>query len=585
MSFYFQKRSNLDLSNKDRNKFNGLFTNNLTLILNNINTFKNTATKSSLIDWYCRHRSKDKNLEERFKLANNLKNELSNHSSVISFQTDIFNLDKLIDSLKSYNRVMNLVDKSFYYSNSQAMKDLMPSFVTNKKQMPISMIKNKYNIRYEEDDQIKQRHEHFKALVDDNLISSLQLMADEKNQAAFLDIRSFSLNSLNKVDFLDNFDTNGSDSCYTFYSILQLIKPLQINYVNDSIFIQSRLEIIKKIAKTFSFSHYDDTRLFTLQFNLINLILASRYELDNNLNMINRFLAKTLVTNSTIIKYDWVEKILRNILNSSKFYAVNYSVQAINIVSIIYNYMCCKLYSGKIDSRECSLDKELWNMLRNKSLKELLPVELDNRNLNVRFISKILDDYLNYFNKLVGSMSDASNTDRIKLEISQFEEMMRSFAIRLKNMVLLAQLSDFYNEQLLVDLTSECLRISEILCDSLFVRVLESGINKIAVFDQKLIFELVTVFGLFNYFDCNHLVSKHKDFEINLAKLKEINKNLYKHVKRDELMVEYQLSLLNMNIAIDDLNRDFIRNTRRLLDTFDYNGDSFKSIPEPDVVI
>jgi hypothetical protein len=95
---------------------------------------------------------------------------------------------------------------------------------------------------------------------------------------------------------------------------------------------------------------------------------------------------------------------------------------------------------------------------------------------------------------------------------------------------------------------------------------------------------LTTVFGLFDYFDCSHLVEKSKEFERDLSKLKEINQKLYKFADRNQPMIEYRMSLLNMGIDFQDANRHFINNMRRLLDSFDFNNNPFKDVAEANTV-
>ncbi len=136
-------------------------------------------------------------------------------------------------------------------------------------------------------------------------------------------------------------------------------------------------------------------------------------------------------------------------------------------------------------------------------------------------------------------------------------------------------MSNVYNSDLFAGVLSECVRIGEIFCDSLFVNILKADNSQTLVFSKKFILELLTAFGLFDHFDYKHLFAGDakciEDMARNMGRLRAMNRKLFEHVKCDESLLEYQFGLLNLDMDFDAANRCFVANASKILEKIDFD--------------
>ena len=167
----------------------------------------------------------------------------------------------------------------------------------------------------------------------------------------------------------------------------------------------------------------------------------------------------------------------------------------------------------------------------------------------------------------------------------------------LKLVTTLALLSNVYNRDLLFDIADLTVCCLTHLGDRLLVKVLRqrsgnnnnNNNNNNKMFDRGLCMDLLTVFGLFDFFDIQLLLRsdfpKAAKFRQILGRLKTFNENFYDDLRlsKDENddknlvdLIQYNFSLFNLDIqlnrSIDDLFRQF-RSVESLAKHFSYlNG-------------
>jgi hypothetical protein len=180
--------------------------------------------------------------------------------------------------------------------------------------------------------------------------------------------------------------------------------------------------------------------------------------------------------------------------------------------------------------------------------------------------------------------------DQMRVRVRQFEWTLFVYAVRLKGLASLALLSDIYNKELLFAVASLCTRIASIFNENLFVKIMQgtgSAYQGAAhLMDKRFVLDLCTCFGLFNYFDARHLandLTRGDAFRASRATLTQINTALYASlseqfkVGKQHQLLDYSLSLLNLDIQVADAGGEMARVIRATLQEFVSNQSESKS--------
>ena len=193
-----------------------------------------------------------------------------------------------------------------------------------------------------------------------------------------------------------------------------------------------------------------------------------------------------------------------------------------------------------------------------------------------------LDEFKADFNQLLSEFERSTekaseDLNAFKYKVKAFERSLYIYTIHLKYIANLALLSDFYNKNLLMDVVSLSVRIASILSENLFLRVMSENNHSPEdySFDKKSVLELITLFGLFNYFDRTHLERSDRErsdkFKKSLKALEQVNKKLYAHFNEEFKkthtidLIKYGLNAVNLGFEFEPFVSEVANQIRQVL--------------------
>lgn len=164
------------------------------------------------------------------------------------------------------------------------------------------------------------------------------------------------------------------------------------------------------------------------------------------------------------------------------------------------------------------------------------------------------------------SMSLRDLSDQLKL----FETRIYKYSICLKLISNMVLLSNDYNRELVYDISRCVVRLLSIFHDNLFTRTVVENKMKKNFFTKNFVNDLLTIFGLFNFFDYKIIcrdASMSNVMQENLKMLKTFNESMYdlasKHDKMDLMqLIDYNFCLLNLDIECNKPMNDLFDNVR-----------------------
>jgi hypothetical protein len=157
-----------------------------------------------------------------------------------------------------------------------------------------------------------------------------------------------------------------------------------------------------------------------------------------------------------------------------------------------------------------------------------------------------------------------------------------------------------YNPELFVSILNECLRIAELFGDTLLVTALGSSLStadsnatsindhdtsaedghnyRLKHFNRRFCLELLTCFGLFDYFDHRHLLEDNAAVARSFTRLRDLNLKLFKHLEPNwqPKMIDYHLALLNMDMAFEAVNARFFATASSIVSMVDFDQEALR---------
>lgn len=154
--------------------------------------------------------------------------------------------------------------------------------------------------------------------------------------------------------------------------------------------------------------------------------------------------------------------------------------------------------------------------------------------------------------------------DELTAKVKSFEKEISNFITCFRLVSLVSTLSNNYNKQLILDLSTSAVRLLSIFDENLFLNVLKN--SKVFNINRESILDLLVFYGLFDTFSLEHMlkdINMSKKINENLAKLKTFNENLYQHLdlrkNQNSLsnFLRYNIGLYNMGIVVNSAVEDF----------------------------
>jgi hypothetical protein len=314
----------------------------------------------------------------------------------------------------------------------------------------------------------------------------------------------------------------------------------------------------------------------------IALVLKDNALLRRHFVTIERILVELMDKEWPKLRHIFLRDCIKSISFNFNFYMLNFPAQTEHLIYRAYECACKILTSASgEDMSRTGYSQMEYNTSLTKEISKMGTFHFDNRKLDLAEFSRSLDVYLSYFCGVSSSVEQSTKASgdpkhkRLKLELCEFKNVVFSYAVRLKHVARLARLSNVYNAELFAGVLGECVRIAEIFCDTLFVTNLSDDNSETLVFSKKFILELLTAFGLFDYFDYKHLfvgdAKRIEDMARSMSKLRAINAKLFEHVKCDEYLIQYQFGLMNLDMDFEAVNGCFLTSAKKILENFDFD--------------
>lgn len=578
MTYYNSNLNSIKLSNDIRQMFTQLFDKNQLNLVENIDKIKSKKIRTAVVDWLGR-KSIGNQLLDKYKtsLVNYFLNDLKQAKTVGEFITAVKCSSLLMNSnirqeknLKnSFYRIYEpiyskLIDKfvknsitnsandfesivNFKSTTSRINNNTNNNTKSNRKFISRSLrdeIMNKYNSLYEHFDLYS-----FAEMIEAIQKGELRWLANE-TMLRFQSNYSYNLNSMNK------------DMRYLYLSEANKISK------ESQRSIQLSKKVLDSILKEYVIAKRDK-QLFNNkatnkdQCAAINLILNNHEYSVYKFNMLEPYILNLIDQDQ-----QYIRQVIEPLMND--FYYDTFPGKTSNILNKLRNKIAHNIVNFS-DQDNTNLT-DLTNLI-NGLFKAKDKIKFDsNLSFDMSTLKNNLDKCLTEFDFLCGISNNQSKMSKSEIknlgeQVKQFETRIFKYTMALKHVSNLILLSDDYNSRLLIQLTECVLKLLGIFYDNLFTKVIVDSHFKKNYFTKNLISDLLTVFGLYNYFDLNFICRSLNPAEkLNLSQgireLKLYNDYLYSLIQKNNSMdtlqiIDYNFSLFNLNIqniqAINDL--------------------------------
>ncbi|CAF0893969.1 unnamed protein product, partial [Brachionus calyciflorus] len=572
LGYYNMSQNQLKLSHYNKEQLNNLFNSNLTNIIENINDIKSSKVKTSVVDWLCKLNSHDDELIKKYKigLIEYFFKDLKRINRVPELTTDTKCISMLINSFnksgrniknsffKTYEPLFNkLVDKYVRQNSGQIesyeniinfdTKNLNKTrkFITKSRRDQLS---NKFNYLYEYFDLYSMGE-----LVECSRKGELRWLSEDM-------VRKFESNY--------NYDLNSMTS-----EVRQMYLLEASRIQRETGQLQLSKKVLDSILKEYVLSSKEKSfqkKLTTRDLSAAIVLILSNHEYSvYKFNMLQPYI-------DNLIDQDLshIGPIVEVLMND--FYYETFPGKTSDILNRIRNKIASSIMSYS-DEKFVDLNEMVYNLSALFKAKNRVKFET-NSNLDIGDLKMNLEKCLSEFEQLCSVQVNESRLRKFEVKnlsdrVKQFENRVYRYTLALKQMANLALLSDDYNLKLFSDLTSCVVKLLNIFHDNLFNKIIVDKTARRNYFNKDLICDLMSVFGLFNYYDVNYLIrnindpAKRAELVQDLKELKAYNDNLYSLIKTSDKMellqiIEYNFNLSNLNFECDQAINDMFEQVK-----------------------
>lgn len=586
MAYYNFSSNVIKLSNDNRKMYEQLLDKNQLNLIENIDKIKSNRTRTAVVDWLSRKNIHNELLDKyKTSLVNYFLNELKQARTVSEFTTAIKCSSLLINS---NNRQEKNLKNAFYRIYEPIYNKLVDKFVRN-----TSITKNSTNSAndfesiinfkstnciYQNTNSRRANRKFMSRSLRDEIMNKYNSLYEHFDLYSFAEI----IEAVQKGEFrwlanetMLRFQSNYSYNLNSMNKELRHLYLCEANRISkESSNIQLSKKVLDSILKEFVIANRD---IICVNKNAqikdicttINLILNNHEYSVYKFNMLEPYILRLIDQDLQHIR-----PVIEPLMND--FYYDTFPGKTSNILNKVRNKICHRIVNfSDQDNTNLSDLTHLVNLL----FKAKEKIKFDsNLSFDMSNLKKNLDKCLTEFDLLCGMSNNQSKMSKNEVrnlsdQVKQFETRIFKYTMALKHIANLILLSDDYNPRLLIQLTECVLKLLGIFYDNLFTKVIvDLHHYRKNYFTRNLICDLLTVFGLYNYFDLNFICrslnpAEKLNFSQGIRELKLYNDYLYSIIKKNDSLdtlqlIDYNFSLLNLNIQSIQSTNDLFNNVQ-----------------------
>lgn len=349
--------------------------------------------------------------------------------------------------------------------------------------------------------------------------------------------------------------------------LMNIETNLEVYYQNDC---DSLLEILERISSSYSEIEIpksilnflcnkllqEQTFRKVIKTSILKIVLRDIDLVRKRFRSIYAVIEQLLDTSCSI---ETASHIFKSLNRNLDFYVGKYEKETNLIINKIIKLVINELSDIDKDyivSSERAIEDIIKSLFDSKKLLKFDKFEIDINRLKAK---KNL--FINDINNL--NVNQDANHE-IDTEIKRFENFFFFYSLKLRCLSDLMILGNQYDKDVLCEVMQSCVQVLTIFEKAIFGFKIFDAKNKTEnLFKRKgFILDLLTGYGLFDYFDIKHLMTNLTDtdsikFRENLSKLEEINASNYfilrNYFKLNTFkQVKYSFSLLNLKIVNSD---------------------------------
>lgn len=568
LAFYSQNSNLIKLNSENRKLFNLLIEKNRMVLVENIDKIRSKKNKIIFVDWLSRQNF-DNELLDKYKISliNYFLSETKEANTVSEFTTAIKCASILINS---YNRTTQNIKNSFFRTYEPIYNKLVDKFVKN-----MINLKNEsesiVNFKSSSRNLIKSNRKFISKSLKDEITKKYNSLYEYFDLYTFRDL--ILANQKGEFKWISSETISRFQSNYS-YNLNSMNKEVRYLYMTEAIKmskewsgIQLSKKVLDSILKEYVIGMKDKT--FNKHAANKDICAAINLILNNHEYSVYKFnMLEPYINNLIDQDLQYINSVIDPLVND--FYFETFPGKTSNILNKIRNKIAHKILNF---SDQDNINLSEIGTLTSCLFKAKEKIKFDsNLSFEMTVLKKNLDKCLSEFDILCGIQSEMGKNEIKNLsdQVKQFETRVFKYTMALKHTSSLIQLSDDYNCRLFIDLTECVLKLLGIFYDNLFTKIIVDHQNKKNYFTKSLICDLLTLFGLYNYFDLNFICrslnpAEKINFSQGIRELKLYNDNLYNLIQTNKKMnilqlIEYNFSLFNLNIQstqpIIDLFKD-----------------------------
>jgi hypothetical protein len=530
MSYLSEKRLSLFKINKS---YLDLLMENFFSLYENMNKINDNYSRLALLNVLTSYseilkKDMDRNKSDQYKFLDKYKmetlqfffKELKTTNNIIDFSLLNTCISKSIKSLHLNNKASFLLNS--FNNLDPAYSGIVGDFETKGSIFEtVPLVKNAKLTEPSYINILKEKFFSFRKFLNTQTIENMYF-ATKNNELCYLN-----------QDIAEHFSKMIFDKCKMSKTSLTSDDIRVLSMLSKDNKFELTLDCLDKIYQCFESKRKDKEDLL----GLINVLIGHKFYSTVKMKILFGEL-DTIVHNNVEDVFEILQTLSRNI----DYFFENHPDQTRVLVLNVFSRVITKLEEFDFN-RENKLDASVLSEMAMCLLKFKMVIKFE-------LLENIRLDNLNRF------ILSASKADP-RLDLKQ--NIKNAFHI-LKSLADIQTLAEPSNDNLLVDIMSYSARVLHLMNDTnLFVKCLNSSIEKHFDADfikPKQLVDLLTVFGLFNYYDLNSMTKDVvKISKINRCKkdIETLNTIVYDLIKNfsplnHELFIYYNLSLVNLNV-------------------------------------